>query len=154
MEINARNNALAFQLAEADAQRRANSHKLFAIVTVVVVALGIGVFKYGMRSAKRDDFAKAAGYRDYSDYLDTTREPSRASSDYAAQIKSMASALCTCNDLKCAREAKATYVYYVRSHMAPDGDAERDAATASEKLYKCMDAFEAAGQPVNNLEGR
>lgn len=145
MEMNARNDALAFQLAEADAQRKANSHKLFAIITTLVVAAGIGVFKYGMRSAKRDDYAKAAGYVDYDDYKTKAAAAELApSDDYSRRIQAMARELCACTDLKCARDVKAAYVYYVRSHMAPDDDAEKSVAKSTDELYACMNAFEAA----------
>jgi len=137
-EINARNDALAFQQAEAAQQRVQNQHKLFVFIgSVVIIALAL-VFKVGMKTQLREDLAQGAGYKSYGD--DDSVAPSDA---YSQRIHSLASEMCACKDLACAREVQTAFVNYARSHGPSDDSSEASATADVAKLADCQHAIEA-----------
>ncbi len=148
-ELNAQNDRMAFLAAEEDHRRKQNSQRLFAIIGGVVVLIGLVFFRYGMRSQRRDDAAQAAGYSDYDDYK---RERAAVrlypSDDYSRQLDSLASDMCYCKDLKCARDVQTKYVNYVRTHGPSDDDSEASARASIEKLGTCQATIEAGGMPT------
>ena len=111
--------------------------------------VGVVFFRYGMRSQMRDDAAQAAGYSDYDDYKRARGAVSLYPSDeYSRELSSLASSMCYCKDLKCARDVQTTYVNYVRSHGPSDDDSEASARASIEKLGTCQATIEAGGMPV------
>ncbi len=145
-EINARNDALAFQLAEQDAQRSHNSHRLFAVIGGIVVIVALGFFRFGMRSQMREDAAQAAGYRSYDQYKSDS-EQIYATDTYSMDIDRLASEMCFCTDLKCARDVQSKFTNYVRSHAPSDDMSESYSRQESIRLADCQAAIEAGAVP-------
>lgn len=149
VELNARNDQMAYLAAEDDHRRKQNSQRLFAIIGGAVVLIAVFAFRYGMRSQMRDDAAQAAGYHDYDQYKREAAEASLyPSDDYSRRASSLASDMCSCKDLKCAREVQATFTNYVRSHGPSDDNSERSSAASLEKLGNCQATLEAGGMPA------
>ena len=141
-ELDARNDALAFQQAEAAQQRVHNRHKLFVFIGGLVVVALLGVFKFGMRSQLREDLAQGAGYKSYGDYQRDAVSPSDA---YSRQIHALAGDMCLCKDLRCARDVQTTFVSYSRTHRPSEEASEASAKADIAKLADCQNAIEAAG---------
>lgn len=141
-EITARNDALAFQLAEAKAQRRANTFKLLAIAGTAVVVLGLGILKYGVRSHGAAEAAGSviAGRRDHA----TLPAPT---DDFSHHLRALSERMCWCRDLACAREVQVSHASYVRTRAASDERAARSAARSTERLHACLSAFERGDVP-------
>lgn len=146
-EINARNDALAFQQAEAAQQRVQNQHKLFVFIGSVVVVVLALVFKLGMKTQLREDLAQGAGYKSYGDYK-KQRDAVSPSDAYSQRIHSLASDMCFCKDLKCARDVQTAFVNYSRSHSPSDDKSEASASAEVAKLADCQNAIEAGGVPA------
>jgi cell division septation protein DedD len=142
-EIQARNDALAFQQAEAAQQRVQNQHKLFVFIgSIVIVALAV-VFKVGMKTQLREDLAQGAGYQSYSDYQ-KQRDTVAPSDEYSRRVHALASDMCACKDLACARNVQTTFVSYSRSHRPSDDNSEASASADVAKLADCQHAIESA----------
>lgn len=146
-ELNAQNERVAFMAAEDEARRANNSHRLFAIIGGIVVVVGLGIFKFGMRSQMREDAAIGAGYSSYDDYK---RDSERvyATDEYSSEVHSIASEMCFCKDLKCARDVQSKFINYSRSHAPSDDMAEKYARQESIRLADCQAAIEAGGTPA------
>ena len=145
-ELDARNDALAFQQAEAAQQRVHNRHKLFVFIGGLVVVALLGVFKFGMRSQLREDLAQGAGYKSYDAYK-KQRDTVSPSDAYSQRVHSLASDMCFCKDLKCARDVQTTFVNYARTHSPSDDTSEASAKVDLDKLGDCQVAIEAGGVP-------
>lgn len=145
-ELNAQNERMAFHAAETEARRAQNSHRLFAIVGGIVVVIGLAFFRFGMRSQMREDAAIGAGYSSYDDYK---RESERvyATDAYSSEVHSLASEMCFCKDLKCARDVQSKFVNYNRSHAPSDDMSEKYARQESIRLADCQATIEAGGTP-------
>ncbi len=145
IEINARNDRMAFLAAEDEARRASNSHRLFALIGGIVVVVGLGIFKFGMRSQLREDRAQAAGYHSYDQYT-RERDAVYPTDEYSRHVQSLAGDMCSCKDLKCARDVQSTFTNYIRSHSPSDDKAADSAQLDSVKLADCQSAIE-AGTP-------
>jgi hypothetical protein len=141
IEQNAQHDRAEYLAAEDEARRKANRHRLFAVIGGIAVVVGLGFFKFGMRSARRDDAAKAAGYRDYDDYK-AERDAVYPTDELSRRVHSLAGDMCSCKELACAREVQAKYISATRSGAPSDDQAEASIRADSIRLADCQQAIE------------
>jgi len=141
VEANARNDRLAFQLSEDQARRAARSHRWMATIIGTLVVVGLGLFRYGMRSQMREDAAIGAGYESYSEY-EAERDAVYPTDEYSRQVQSMADDMCRCSDLPCARNLQRLFGQFVRSHSPTDDKADESARADSIRLADCQARIE------------
>jgi hypothetical protein len=144
-EANARVDRLGYLAGEEQARRAANSHRIMGIVLTVLVAGGLLIFKFGMRSQMREDAAQAAGYSSYGQY-ESVRDQIYVSDDYSYRVDSFADDMCVCSDLACARNVQAQFKNFLRSGEAAPSD-DRSEASAREstiRMAECQQKLETA----------
>jgi len=144
VEANAAASARALREVENRMRRSAVSHRVLKIIVVLLVGVGLVVMKTAMRKDQRDDAARAAGYRDYSDYqaADNAVYPT---DEYSYRVSELTSEMCRCPDLACARNVLAQYTRYIRSSSASDDTARESAERDGARFYECQAKLEAGG---------
>jgi hypothetical protein len=148
-ELNAANDRMAFVAAEAEAQRKQNSQRLFSIIGGIVVVAGLIVFKAGMRSQMREDAAVGAGYKSYDEYKELRDEIRLSPNDeFSSRLSDFASDMCRCKDLQCARDIQATLTNFTRTHSPSDDQSNASARVSLGRLADCQQTIEAGGVPA------
>lgn len=143
VQANQAQSAAALHAASLGARRNDASHNLFRVIVLVVVAIGLGFFRYGMRKQEREDAAQAAGYRNYGEY-ERERAAVYPTDEYSYKVSQFADEMCRCSDLACSRDVLAQFSRYLRSGTPSDDKASESVAADSQRLYDCAAKFENA----------
>lgn len=142
VEENTRHSALVARAAEEQARRSQRTWRVLRVVVGIAIAIAIGLFKYGMRTQLREDAAQAAGYHSYAEYQQE-RDSVSPTDDYSYEIQRLADQMCSCTDLRCARDVQAQYRRFVQSGAPSDDGARASVDQEGTRLAECQAKLEA-----------
>jgi len=136
-------NSAAVYDAIADHAHLARRRKIVRAILVVVIGLGVGLFRCGARRQMREDLAVGAGYHSYAEYK-AERDAVYPTDEVSYKVEELADTLCRCTDLACSRNVEAEFTRY-RQHNSPSDERARASVDQdTERLYACAAKLEAA----------
>jgi hypothetical protein len=107
-------------------------------------ALGVSVafVRVAIRKEERESAAQAAGYSSYAEY-EHERDAVYPTDEFSDKVHDLTQQMCSCEDLKCARDVRAALDQHVSRNSATDEMAEKSAAADMDKLFACQAKLEA-----------
>ncbi len=144
---NAAASAAAMYEAELQFNKNEASHGVMKLLLFIGFLVVVAFIRHQMRKAQREDAAVAAGYSSYNEYQ-TESAMVYPSDDFSRRVNSLASDMCSCQDLACGRNVYAQYSRYVKSNAPSDDKASESAAQDALKLADCLATLEAGGKPA------
>ncbi|MDB4957099.1 MAG: hypothetical protein JWO36_4668 [Myxococcales bacterium] len=139
VQANAAASSRAVENANATLRRSGSNATMFRIMIVVAIAIGLGIFKTGMRRQLDEDARIASGDRDSFRSYFGPQDP------FTAKVASFAEQMCSCGDAACARAIHGQFQMWSRSHQdAPQDDQASDAAAEqTTRYFDCMKRIQA-----------
>lgn len=109
-----------------------------------LTALGVSivVVRVAIRKEERESAAQAAGYSSYAAY-ERERDAVYPTDAFSDKVHDLTAQMCSCADLRCARDVRAALDQHVSRNAATDDMAERSAAADMDKLFACQAKLEA-----------
>lgn len=141
VESNQKESAALHRAQEEHARKAANSQRLVRWGLMIAIAVGAGLFKYGMRTQMREDAAVGAGYSSYDEYT-SERDRIYPTDNFSRRTNELADQMCRCSDLACARDVRALYSHHVGAGGPTDDTARASAAQDNARLDACQARFE------------
>jgi hypothetical protein len=149
--IIAQQNAEASAQVMRDAERQFNknqaSHQIMKTLLIIGFLAMVAFIRYQMRKSQRDDAARSAGYSDYGDYKTQSAE-AYPTDEFSYRVQTLASDMCSCQDLQCGRNVLAQYSRHVKNGAPSDDKASESVSQESLKLAECLSKLEAGEKPA------
>jgi hypothetical protein len=109
-----------------------------------LIALGVAVVvvRVAIRKEERESAAQAAGYSSYAEY-ERDRDVLYPTDEFSDKVHDLTRQMCSCEDLKCARDVRAVLDEHVSRNSPTDTMAARSAAADMDELFACQAKLEA-----------
>lgn len=120
-------------------ERQDQSHRVFRVVVGIAIAVGVAIFRVGMRHSMEEDARGSYSYQEPV-YDDKPYDPALEPDVFSAKISSFADQMCACADRDCAWRVENDFELWSRANQAPTDEATTEAVIRHMKLFtSCLD---------------